>query len=130
MTTLDNLGYDDPKKELSRIREEMEDPILNPERVMMIAQAKQVSQQAQQTQQPPQQPGVPGQPQPGVPGPQSTGPIMPPPGTAQPGTAPIQEQTMGGFGGIPGQSPPVPPPGQFPRPGQGGAFGSGALTPF
>src|SRR3990167_5321059 len=38
LKTLDNIGVEDPDAELAHIKEEMQDPILNPEKVMAVLQ--------------------------------------------------------------------------------------------
>jgi len=111
-TTLAHLGFDDPGAEMSRIKEEQQDPVLNPEKAALIKQLG--------TPPPQQQPGgVPGgQPQPGAPG-------QPPMGGAMGGLG-----GLGGPGGPPQQTQPMVPGDAFGRNPQGGEFGAGPLTPF
>lgn len=108
LTTLDNLGVESPEDEVERIKQEMQDPVLNPEKVLLTIQAKQLLQQLSQPQPEPgaelaagSQVGAgtaPG----AVPGGRALG------GPAQPGTRPIQ----------PGPSRPGAPPVPA-MPGQG-----------
>jgi hypothetical protein len=141
--TLDRLGYDDPESGVERLKAELQDPVLNPEKVILIAQAKAASQQQQpqQGQQPQPQPGQPqGQQQPtpqlgqqgqlpmlagpeqGTPFGRVQLPTGPLPGTAQPGTAPVVPGSLGGRRGAP---PPVPGPAA-----QQGGPGPGQTAPF
>jgi hypothetical protein len=107
-TTLDKIGFDDPDAELERMIEEFNDPVLNPERVLATAQAKQV--QAQAKQGPPPVPTTGGGPPPpptkapaglGIP-PSADGsqPFMPGQMQSPPGGAGLP--TLGGVGGVAG----------------------------
>lgn len=114
-TTLDHLGYDDPQAEVERIKKEQQDPVLNPEKVIAIAQAKQM------TAQPQPQPGATAGAAPATKRPAPTsnvsqGPPVPP-GAAQPGTSPINMEGFGGMAGVPGGAGPLGGPQPFARPG-------------
>lgn len=85
---LDEMGDPDPDGTIARIKEEMQDPVLNPQRVLQIVEAEQAQKQMGQATAPPNQPNKPAP--------------NAPPGQAQPG----QEQ---GRQGGPGQA--LAPPG-------------------
>jgi hypothetical protein len=125
-TTIENLGVDDAQKEIERIKDELQDPVLNPERAMLIKQAQAGGQQTQQQ-----------------PAPINAGAnprVLPSPSSAQPGTSPVMPNTLGGMGGMPGggqmgmpggeTQPPVPNAGAFGRGAGAGGFGPGQLAPF
>lgn len=85
--TLDNIGVDNPDEAISRIKQEQEDVVLNPEKAMAIAQAKlsiaQALMQLKQLNEPPPQPqpgSLPGQPSSPVPG--AAGNMAPPTNSA------------------------------------------------
>lgn len=85
-TTLDNIGVEAVDEELALLRDELNDPVLNPEKVIAIAQAKQLQKAPEQPQTAPQ-----------------------PPGTAQAGTSPISQVPSALAAPSPGvQGPPVP----------------------
>lgn len=137
VTTLDNLGFDDPAQEVQRIKAELSDPVLNPESAMLIAQAKQsagqqpqptaptTGQMPQQTQMPPGAMQGQGQGQMPASPIRSTGPSLP--GSAQPGTMPVNPDT---FGGMRQTQPPVPMQGEGAPPGMQDMQGPGQLAPF
>jgi hypothetical protein len=135
-TTLDRLNHEDPQAELDRIKREGMDPELNPERVLLIIQAKQaqrafdLEQQAMRQQQDqsrrtgppsamPNQGGEAAAP-PASPFGPATAPGV---GTAQQGTRRVQP------GPSRQEAPPVPSGAAFPGPG-GGAGGAGPAAPF
>lgn len=106
-TTLDRMGHADPAMEIKRMKEELNDPELNPEKVILIAQAKQVSGNAEQNQAAEQLGG-------------------PTPETGQQGGLP---QAQGGEG-IQNQAPPVPGSPEFPGQASEGGTGPGRVAPF
>lgn len=119
-TTLDRMGHADPLHEIQRMKEEMNDPELHPDRVILIEQAKAIQQQAKGGG---QQQGAPA-PQAGQGGPQGQQQGRPLPGQEQQGA-------VGGGAGA-GQlntAPPVPGSPEFPPQGVGGQ-GPGQLAPF
>jgi len=95
--TLDNLGEDDPRAAMDRIKRELMDPELNPEHVIRVVEAKEALQRLQQP--PPAPEGT----EEGAAG-AATTPMGAPqvPGTAQPGTRALTP------GGPLAQEPPVP----------------------
>ena len=102
-TTLENMGHEDPDEEIKRMKRELKDPWLNPEKWLAVQQA--VAAQKQQEQEaagPPQGQAPPGR---------EIGPVAAPPTPR-------------------GTAPPVPGGSAFPRAPSAGGFGAGAATPF
>jgi hypothetical protein len=143
-TTLAHLGFDDPNAEMSRIKEEQQDVVLNPEKAALIKQLgapqPQQPQGAPGGQPPPQPGGMPG----GLPGGQETQPMVPPSefgrtpqggeygagpltpflgrGMAPASTGPNMGMMPGGMAGAPGLMGGPPGGGGMP-PGMGGPPG-------
>ena len=97
-TTVERMGHPDPSDEVDRIKEEAQDDILNPDRVIQTSQAKMSSANedggpptapGQQDQQGP--PGMQGPPQAPPQSPQFGGPPQAPPGGGQPGVGPSMQ---------------------------------------
>jgi len=90
-STLEHLGFDDPNSEIDKLKREAQDPLLNPEKYMMIQQATMAGKQEMLQREASK--GL--------------------PGTASPTTRPVQPGTLGGMSGVPG-GPGQGPPGAMP----------------